>query len=64
MPKIDDPMHRVEALLAVVQDCGQVINPDGTKNQIEGNVVQTVSRTLLIEQVRLVMVIDVAGELG
>jgi nicotinate dehydrogenase subunit B len=36
---------------SVVQDCGQVINPDGTKNQIEGNVVQTVSRTL-IEQVR------------
>ncbi len=31
---------------AVVQDCGQVINPDGVKNQIEGNVVQTVSRTL------------------
>jgi nicotinate dehydrogenase subunit B len=36
---------------AVVQDCGQVINPDGTKNQIEGNVVQTVSRVLK-EQVR------------
>jgi nicotinate dehydrogenase subunit B len=36
---------------AVVQDCGQVINPDGCKNQIEGNVVQTVSRTL-IERVR------------
>ena len=36
---------------AVVQDCGQVINPDGVRNQIEGNVVQTVSRTLL-EQVR------------
>jgi nicotinate dehydrogenase subunit B len=35
---------------AVVQDCGQIINPDGAKNQIEGNVVQTVSRTL-IEQV-------------
>ena len=32
----------------VVQDCGQVINPDGTKNQIEGNVVQTVSRTLAL----------------
>jgi nicotinate dehydrogenase subunit B len=30
----------------VVHDCGQVINPDGVKNQIEGNVVQTVSRTL------------------
>jgi CO/xanthine dehydrogenase Mo-binding subunit len=34
----------------VVQDCGQIINPDGVKNQIEGNIVQTVSRTLL-EQV-------------
>ena len=30
----------------VVQDCGQIINPDGVRNQIEGNVVQTVSRTL------------------
>jgi nicotinate dehydrogenase subunit B len=31
---------------AVVQDCGQVVNPDGVRNQIEGNVIQTVSRTL------------------
>ncbi|MDB5365662.1 MAG: aldehyde oxidase and xanthine dehydrogenase molybdopterin binding [Rhodospirillales bacterium] len=31
---------------AVVQDCGQIINPDGVRNQIEGNVIQTVSRTL------------------
>jgi CO/xanthine dehydrogenase Mo-binding subunit len=30
----------------VVQDCGQVINPDGTRNQIEGNVIQALSRTL------------------
>jgi nicotinate dehydrogenase subunit B len=30
----------------VVQDCGQIINPDGVRNQIEGNIVQTVSRTL------------------
>jgi len=30
----------------VVHDCGQIINPDGVRNQIEGNVVQTVSRTL------------------
>jgi CO/xanthine dehydrogenase Mo-binding subunit len=30
----------------VVHDCGQIINPDGVKNQIEGNVIQTVSRTL------------------
>ncbi|MDB5857106.1 MAG: xanthine dehydrogenase family protein molybdopterin-binding subunit [Ramlibacter sp.] len=36
---------------AVVHDCGQVINPDGTRNQIEGNLLQTVSRTLK-EQVR------------
>jgi nicotinate dehydrogenase subunit B len=34
----------------VAHDCGQIINPDGLRNQIEGNVVQTVSRTL-IEQV-------------
>jgi nicotinate dehydrogenase subunit B len=31
---------------SVVHDCGHVINPDGVKNQIKGNVVQTVSRTL------------------
>jgi len=31
---------------AVVQDCGQIINPDGVKNQVEGNVLQTVSRVL------------------
>jgi CO/xanthine dehydrogenase Mo-binding subunit len=33
----------------VAHDCGQIINPDGLKNQIEGNVVQTSSRTLLEE---------------
>lgn len=31
----------------VTHDCGQIINPDGLRNQIEGNVVQTVSRTLI-----------------
>ncbi len=35
----------------VVQDCGQIVNPDGVRNQIEGNVVQTTSRTL-VEEVR------------
>ncbi len=30
----------------VVHDCGQIVNPDGVANQIEGNIVQTVSRTL------------------
>ena len=31
----------------VVHDCGQIINPDGLRNQIEGNMVQTTSRTLV-----------------
>ena len=31
----------------VVHDCGQIINPDGLRNQIEGNVVQTVSRSIV-----------------
>ena len=34
---------------AVVHDCGQIINPDGVRNQIEGGVIQTVSRTLIEE---------------
>jgi CO/xanthine dehydrogenase Mo-binding subunit len=33
----------------VAHDCGQIINPDGLRNQIDGNVVQTVSRTLVEE---------------
>jgi len=31
----------------VAHDCGQIINPDGLRNQIEGSVVQTLSRTLV-----------------
>jgi CO/xanthine dehydrogenase Mo-binding subunit len=31
---------------SVVHDCGQVINPDGLRNQVEGNVLHTISRTL------------------
>ena len=30
----------------VTHDCGQVINPDGARNQIEGNVIQTTSRVM------------------
>ena len=37
--------------VCVGHDCGQIINPDGLANQIEGGVIQTVSRTLL-EQVQ------------
>ena len=32
--------------VVVAHDCGLVINPDGLRNQIEGNVVQGISRTL------------------
>ena len=31
---------------AVAHDCGQIINPDGLRNQIEGNVLQGISRAL------------------
>lgn len=37
--------------VAVAHDCGLVVNPDGVKNQIEGNVVQAISRALM-EEVR------------
>ena len=30
----------------VAHDCGLIINPDGVKNQIEGNVIQSLSRAL------------------
>ncbi len=32
--------------IVVAHDCGLIINPDGVKNQIEGNVIQSLSRTL------------------
>ena len=35
--------------VAVAHDCGQLINPDGATNQIEGGIVQTISRTLIEE---------------
>jgi len=33
----------------VSHDCGLIVNPDGTRNQIEGNIIQTISRTLYEE---------------
>ena len=33
----------------VAHDCGQIINPDGLRNQLEGNLVQSTSRTLVEE---------------
>lgn len=32
--------------IIVAHDCGQIINPDGVRNQIEGNVIQSLSRAL------------------
>jgi nicotinate dehydrogenase subunit B len=32
--------------IIVAHDCGLIINPDGVKNQIEGNVIQSLSRAL------------------
>lgn len=50
----DVSVHRTTGAIKVdhvwvVHDCGQVINPDGLRNQIEGNVVQALSRTLIEE---------------
>ncbi len=35
--------------IILAHDCGLIVNPDGLKNQIEGNVIQGVSRTLIEE---------------
>ena len=35
--------------VTIAQDCGMIANPDGVRNQIEGNVLQGVSRTLFEE---------------
>jgi len=35
--------------LSIAHDCGLIINPDGVRNQIEGNLVQATSRSLLEE---------------
>ena len=35
--------------ITVAQDCGMIANPDGVKNQIEGNVLQGISRALFEE---------------
>jgi hypothetical protein len=35
--------------VVVAHDCGLVINPDGLRNQIEGNVIQSASRALMVQ---------------
>jgi nicotinate dehydrogenase subunit B len=35
--------------ITIAHDCGLIVNPDGVKNQVEGNIIQGVSRALLEE---------------
>jgi nicotinate dehydrogenase subunit B len=35
--------------IACAHDCGQIINPDGVRAQVEGNILQTLSRVLMEE---------------
>ena len=35
--------------MTISHDCGLIVNPDGLKNQIEGNVIQAISRALFEE---------------
>lgn len=45
--EVDLASGTVRALLmACAQDCGLMINPDAVRNQVEGNLLQTLSRTL------------------
>jgi CO/xanthine dehydrogenase Mo-binding subunit len=37
--------------VVVAHDCGLIVNPDGVRNQVEGNVIQALSRALK-EEVR------------
>ena len=45
-----DHRHRIVRVQAAV-DCGEIVNPDGVRNQIEGGIIQSASWTLL-ERVR------------
>ncbi len=45
--EVDNAQHTVRVRrVCVAHDCGLIVNPDGLRNQIEGNVIQSISRTL------------------
>lgn len=45
--EVDSAMGDVRVTkVYIVHDCGQIINPNGVRAQIEGNVIQTVSRAM------------------
>jgi nicotinate dehydrogenase subunit B len=51
---VDIELNKASGQIAVkhivcAHDCGLIVNPDGVRNQIEGNVVQGVSRALFEE---------------
>ena len=49
--EVDPSTGRVRVThIVMAHDCGLIVNPDGLRNQVEGNVIQGVSRTLF-EQV-------------
>ena len=44
---VDQSQHKVRVTrVCVAHDCGLIVNPDGLRNQIEGNVIQGISRAL------------------
>src|ERR1700730_1825892 len=46
--EVDKSNGKVEVKrITLAHDCGLIVNPDGLKNQIEGNIIQGVSGTLL-----------------
>ena len=48
--EVDKPTGKVTVQrITVAHDCGRIVNPDGVRMQIDGNVIQGVSRTLIEE---------------
>ena len=48
--EVDKPTGKIAVKrITIAHDCGRIVNPDGVKNQIDGNVIQGVSRTLFEE---------------
>jgi CO/xanthine dehydrogenase Mo-binding subunit len=44
---VDESAHTIRVTrVCIAHDCGLIVNPNGLRNQIEGNVVQAISRTL------------------
>lgn len=47
---VDESSSEVQVQrIVVAHDCGLIINPNGVRNQIEGNIIQSLSRALLEE---------------